>query len=591
MGSCCSRGSSPSELVNASSPVEDPFSGAARTDKRRRRLSVTQGPNNLPPTPHASSSSDTEVDECERTGRIVKKGSSSGLQRRGRRRVSITTQTVDDKWSRQKGFADKDYYSQGPPPATLGYACKKGLKPESPNQDDFAVLLTDDWEMYAVFDGHGPYGHVVSKFCQDTLPKLIAKDPNFQSDLVKAFKASFIRTHVLCEQTANSDGRFDCSFSGSTATVILRRDGHLYCAWVGDSRAVLATVKPHRNDSVPASRPVAVDLSCDHKPDRPDEKARVEAEGGRILKLGGDIPYRVFVKKAYYPGLAMTRSIGDTVGVSAGISHVPEVSIRPLDEYADKFIIVASDGVWEFISSQEAVNMINKYPPSRAQDAAEALAHEAWIRWMREEHGNSPCSFMVTADPPVASSSHSTKVAGKPSLAASRTRMLRVTNLTRNVDQDHLKEIFGTYARVESVYLAVDDKGYAYVQFATREGAEEAFIHVDKGQIDGNVVKVVFVTPPPPPPEKAQPRKAVVPSGTSSAGDRSRSPPKRRGEASTENNRSRSPSSSSYSSSSSGLSSDSESRQHRRRRGRSRSRSLHRRRSSGEDRRGRRGRR
>ncbi|EER16398.1 ribonucleic acid binding protein s1, putative, partial [Perkinsus marinus ATCC 50983] len=61
-------------------------------------------------------------------------------------------------------------------------------------------------------------------------------------------------------------------------------------------------------------------------------------------------------------------------------------------------------------------------------------------------------------------------------------------------------------------------KGYAYVLFATREGAEEAFLHVDKGQIDGNVVKVVFVTPPAPPAER--PRKAAVPSGTSSVGDR-----------------------------------------------------------------------
>ncbi|KAF4711944.1 hypothetical protein FOZ63_018326 [Perkinsus olseni] len=87
------------------------------------------------------------------------------------------------------------------------------------------------------------------------------------------------------------------------------------------------------------------------------------------------------------------------------------------------------------------------------------------------------------------------KDTGEASLAASRARMLRVTNLTRNVDEEHLNEIFGTYARVESVHLAVDQenhlsKGYAYVLFATREGAEEAFFHVDKGQIDGNVVKV-----------------------------------------------------------------------------------------------------
>lgn len=63
---------------------------------------------------------------------------------------------------------------------------------------------------------------------------------------------------------------------------------------------------------------------------------------------------------------------------------------------------------------------------------------------------------------------------GEASLAADRTTMLRVSNLTRNVDEEHLNKIFGelmnthtalgttissgTYARVESVHLAVDER-------------------------------------------------------------------------------------------------------------------------------------
>ncbi|KAF4669131.1 hypothetical protein FOZ61_004967 [Perkinsus olseni] len=570
MGSCCSRGNPITELVDASSPVENPYPG--RTEKRRRRLSINQGSAGVV---DAASSSDTEIDEDSKQGRIVTGGGSSF---RSARRLSITSRPVEGKRPHQRGFADKNCDKQGGKiPETLGYACKKGLKPDSPNQDDFAIFIMDNWQMYAVFDGHGPYGHVVSKFCQDTLPELITDDPNFQDHLSKTFKTSFIRTHVLCEQTADSQGTFDCSFSGSTATIVVRRNGFLNCAWVGDSRAVLATIRTPDKGHGP-TRLVAVDLSRDHKPELPEERARIEAQGGRVLKLGGDIPYRVFVKTAYYPGLAMTRSIGDTVGVSAGISHVPEVSVRPVNEGVDKFILVASDGVWEFISSQEAVDIINKYPPTRAQAAAEALAHEAWLRWMREERGKlaewiildfaseafggvqrrvaylssaeggvgtsrqaAPPHSMVTAAPTQAKSqghrssggegTQRKKDTGEASLAASRARMLRVTNLTRNVDEEHLNEIFGTYARVESVHLAVDEenhlsKGYAYVLFATREGAEEAFFHVDRGQIDGNVVKVVFVAPPSPPVEKAPPRKAAVPSGTNSVGDRSRSPPK-----------------------------------------------------------------
>ncbi|KAF4687289.1 hypothetical protein FOZ60_004162 [Perkinsus olseni] len=522
MGSCCSRGNPITELVDASSPVENPYPG--RTEKRRRRLSINQGSAEVV---DAASSSDTEIDEDSKQGRVVTGGGSSF---RSARRLSITSRPVEGKRPHQRGFADKNCDKQGGKiPKTLGYACKKGLKPDSPNQDDFAIFIKDNWQMYAVFDGHGPYGHVVSKFCQDTLPELITDDPNFQDHLSKAFKTSFIRTHVLCEQTADSQGTFDCSFSGSTATIVVRRNGFLNCAWVGDSRAVLATIRTPDKGHGP-TRLVAVDLSRDHKPELPEERARIESQGGRVLKLGGDIPYR-----------------GDTVGVSAGISHVPEVSVRPVNEGVDKFILVASDGVWEFISSQEAVDIINKYPPTRAQAAAEALAHEAWLRWMREERGKLiewiildfaaeafggvqyhcipqftcppliafetekegcifivdggdigeskqaalPYSMVTAASTQAKSQGHGSsaggdgtqrkKDTGEASLAASRARMLRVTNLTRNVDEEHLNEIFGTYARVESVHLAVDEenhlsKGYAYVLFATREGSRRSVL-------------------------------------------------------------------------------------------------------------------
>lgn len=107
----------------------------------------------------------------------------------------------------------------------------------------------------------------------------------------------------MCERASDSQDQFDCAFSGSTATIVLLRNASLNCAWVGDSRAVLATLKVSSSFSSPTTmsfqtdgRLVAVDLSRDHKPELPDEKARIESQGGRVLKLGNDIPYRVFVK-------------------------------------------------------------------------------------------------------------------------------------------------------------------------------------------------------------------------------------------------------------------------------------------------------
>merc|ERR1719330_1858435 len=61
-----------------------------------------------------------------------------------------------------------------------GYTCRKGLKPEAPNQDSWAILQMDTISLYAVFDGHGNNGHFVSNFVKDNLPKLILKDQRFQ---------------------------------------------------------------------------------------------------------------------------------------------------------------------------------------------------------------------------------------------------------------------------------------------------------------------------------------------------------------------------------------------------------------------------
>ncbi|EER13920.1 hypothetical protein Pmar_PMAR016741, partial [Perkinsus marinus ATCC 50983] len=77
----------------------------------------------------------------------------------------------------------------------VGYACKKGLKPESPNQDDFFVIGIDELGMFGVFDGHGPYGHDVSSFCHDALPGLLIKDEEFYTEPTAAFTRAFKDTH------------------------------------------------------------------------------------------------------------------------------------------------------------------------------------------------------------------------------------------------------------------------------------------------------------------------------------------------------------------------------------------------------------
>jgi len=82
----------------------------------------------------------------------------------------------------------------------------------------------------------------------------------------------------------------------------------------------------------------------------------------------------------------MSRSLGDAVAHTAGVISEPEFTERELDPKTDKFIIVASDGLWEFVTNEEAVEMACKFPPSKGpKHSVDHLIREANARWMREE--------------------------------------------------------------------------------------------------------------------------------------------------------------------------------------------------------------
>jgi len=103
---------------------------------------------------------------------------------------------------------------------------------------------------------------------------------------------------------------------------------------------------------------------------------------------GIDGPPRVWLSYADMPGLAMSRSLCDTIGKEAGVTSEPEFHQTKLTP-EDKFIIIATDGLWEFVSSQEAVDICKKYvidmSPPNPQLAVKELVNESHRRWKKEE--------------------------------------------------------------------------------------------------------------------------------------------------------------------------------------------------------------
>jgi serine/threonine protein phosphatase PrpC len=127
-------------------------------------------------------------------------------------------------------------------------------------------------------------------------------------------------------------------------------------------------------------------LSWDHKPDDPPEHSRIIAAGGEITasKLTHSDSPRVYVKGESFPGLAMSRSMGDSVASTVGIISDPDIVTAPLNS-TDKFLLLASDGLWSVISSVEAVHKVGALIDAGKEDSACCmLIHEAKARWLKQ---------------------------------------------------------------------------------------------------------------------------------------------------------------------------------------------------------------
>lgn len=81
----------------------------------------------------------------------------------------------------------------------------------------------------------------------------------------------------------------------------------------------------------------------------------------------------------------MSRSFGDNVSKTVGVSSEPEIIKMKLDK-RDRFLLIASDGVWEFISNQEVLQLIVPYyKEGKLEEACEALGKLAYERWTAED--------------------------------------------------------------------------------------------------------------------------------------------------------------------------------------------------------------
>lgn len=233
----------------------------------------------------------------------------------------------------------------------IAVVCQKGQKSAAdptPNQDNYFVHHIGGVSMYGVADGHGPFGHLVSFRLVQTIPHFLCKNPNFSKDWELALKEAFLAAQddlvEFCkEQNINIEA------SGAAGSVLVFEEQTAHIAFIGDARIMLGSW--NRHDSR------LIFCSADHKPNCPEEKARLEAAGSEVRELDPD-NHRIYIAGTNYPGLTMSRAFGDMA--CKGVLREPEYHkflMQPTDEW---YAIVASDGIWEFIDGPEACNMTAK---------------------------------------------------------------------------------------------------------------------------------------------------------------------------------------------------------------------------------------
>ncbi|DBA03214.1 TPA: hypothetical protein N0F65_003934 [Lagenidium giganteum] len=288
----------------------------------------------------------------------------------------------------------------------FAFYSKRGYYPEArkkANQDSYYCethFNSDSQKAYfAVFDGHGQFGDVCSQFAAERLPQHITEHLQQKTGTLPALT----RAHVQTNQEMHDAG-FDDSMSGTTSISVLFCGNEIHVANVGDSRAIIAQEDIKALEFEDGSRLIAKPLSIDQTPFRKDERERVKKCGARILtvdqveglepihenwglSLGDEIdengdPPRIWHPYGQYPGTAFTRSIGDAVSEELGVIAEPEILSKVLNSH-DKFIVIASDGVFEFLTSQNVVDIVRKFDdPS---EACHALVEEAYNRWLQFE--------------------------------------------------------------------------------------------------------------------------------------------------------------------------------------------------------------
>lgn len=223
---------------------------------------------------------------------------------------------------------------------SVHFISMKGKRPQNEDRHDMILNLDGSnpnsarINYYGVYDGHG--GKFVSKFLHDHLPQCFT-----DKRVVYPLKKEFVKeVYEYWQNTLKREYVKNATNTGSTCLVVLHymtndKSEYLNILNSGDSRCIIC-----RNN-------VGIPLTKDHKPNWPEETARIKALNGQIVFDGCD--WRI-------KDLSVSRAFGD-ISAEPYVTCMPDIFRYKLTS-EDKFMVVACDGLWDVLGTQDVTNYI-----------------------------------------------------------------------------------------------------------------------------------------------------------------------------------------------------------------------------------------
>ena len=282
------------------------------------------------------------------------------------------------------------------------------------NQDTYVMIdsLLDlgDSLIYGVMDGHGVNGHLVSKYVKDCIIEHFTNRSTYTPNKKQKF---LINTHMIYKKLTENNysllttfshnihdniqnqSKFDCNFSGTTMNLIFQISSKLISCNVGDSRSIIISYHPYDTIQYKVEA-----FTSDHKPDNDDEHERIISKGGEIYSCEDETLSegikRIWVKNQSFPGIAISRTIGDLVAHSVGVIATPEFKERDIVDDKICIVVSASDGVWEFLSNERVKDIVLPfYYKNDVKGAANEIVKEASLKWKEEGLGMDDITCVV----------------------------------------------------------------------------------------------------------------------------------------------------------------------------------------------------